>query len=132
MEGRTDVNSMKCTYHPDVETNLRCSKCGKPICPRCLVETPVGARCPDCARLYKLPTFNIAPHHYMRAIGVGVGLAIGFGLFWGFIENQVEFSRLNIIPIQSIDMITPAHITRCIEVQIVLVICEFVDIDGST
>ena len=49
---------MRCAYHPDVETNLRCGKCGKAICPKCLVQTPVGARCPDCARLYKLPTYR--------------------------------------------------------------------------
>src|SRR5918998_2748126 len=38
-----------CADHPDVETRLRCSRCGKPICSRCGVRTPVGMRCPDCA-----------------------------------------------------------------------------------
>ncbi len=35
---------MKCATHPEVDTNLRCGKCGKPICLRCLVQTPVGDR----------------------------------------------------------------------------------------
>src|SRR3989304_4969303 len=33
---------MQCATHPGVETELRCATCGKPICPDCLVGTPVG------------------------------------------------------------------------------------------
>ena len=40
----------KCARHPSVETTLRCGRCETPICPRCLVHTPVGARCPDCGQ----------------------------------------------------------------------------------
>lgn len=39
-----------CTNHPNVETYLRCSRCGKPICSRCAKLTPTGYRCPDCLR----------------------------------------------------------------------------------
>jgi hypothetical protein len=39
-----------CRNHPGVETRLSCSSCGAPICPRCMVATPVGQKCPDCAR----------------------------------------------------------------------------------
>lgn len=42
---------MRCALDPDTETNLTCGKCGQPICPKCLVQTPVGARCPQCAAL---------------------------------------------------------------------------------
>lgn len=73
---------MKCAEHPDVETNLRCGKCGKPICPKCLVQTPVGARCKDCARLQVLPTFQVTTNHYLRAIGVAVGMAFACGAAW--------------------------------------------------
>jgi len=31
-----------------VGTQLTCAGCGAPICPRCLVRTPVGLKCPDC------------------------------------------------------------------------------------
>lgn len=37
-----------CSRHPKVETNLRCASCGTPICPKCLVQTPVGMKCRDC------------------------------------------------------------------------------------
>src|SRR4051794_32911103 len=39
-----------CYRHPDRETGVSCSNCGKPICPDCMTPTPVGMRCPDCAK----------------------------------------------------------------------------------
>jgi membrane associated rhomboid family serine protease len=39
-----------CYRHPDRETGVSCSNCGRPICPDCMTSTPVGMRCPDCAR----------------------------------------------------------------------------------
>jgi hypothetical protein len=37
-----------CANHPSVSTMLRCNRCGKPICVRCAVRTPVGYRCRQC------------------------------------------------------------------------------------
>jgi len=88
---------MKCTFHPDVETNLRCGKCGKPICPKCLVQTPVGARCPDCAKLYKLPTYQVSATYLLRAIGTGAGMAIVGGVIWGVVRGLVPFFYLNLL-----------------------------------
>ena len=39
-----------CYRHPDRETRVSCSNCGRPICPDCMTSTPVGMRCPECAR----------------------------------------------------------------------------------
>ncbi len=39
-----------CYRHPERETNVSCSNCDRPICPDCMISTPVGMRCPDCAR----------------------------------------------------------------------------------
>ena len=39
-----------CYRHPGRETNVSCSNCGRPICPDCMTVTPVGMRCPECAR----------------------------------------------------------------------------------
>jgi membrane associated rhomboid family serine protease len=39
-----------CYRHPDRETGVACSNCGRPICPDCMTSTPVGMRCPECAR----------------------------------------------------------------------------------
>ena len=88
---------MKCAFHPDVETNLRCGKCGKPICPKCLVQTLVGARCPDCAKLYKLPTYQVSATYFLRAIGTGAGMAIVGGVIWGVVRGSVPFFYLNFL-----------------------------------
>jgi len=39
-----------CYRHPSRETGVSCSNCGRPICPDCMTPTPVGMRCPECAR----------------------------------------------------------------------------------
>src|SRR6266508_249423 len=40
---------MTCYRHPDRETGVSCSECGRGICPDCMVFAPVGIRCPDHA-----------------------------------------------------------------------------------
>jgi membrane associated rhomboid family serine protease len=39
-----------CYRHPDRETGVSCSNCGRPICPECMTPTPVGMRCPECSQ----------------------------------------------------------------------------------
>lgn len=39
-----------CYRHPDRETGVSCSSCGRPICTDCMIPTPVGMRCPECAK----------------------------------------------------------------------------------
>jgi membrane associated rhomboid family serine protease len=38
---------MTCYRHPNRETRLSCSECGRPICTECMTMAPVGLRCPD-------------------------------------------------------------------------------------
>ncbi len=39
-----------CYRHPNRETAVSCSSCGRPICPDCMTPSPVGMRCPECMR----------------------------------------------------------------------------------
>lgn len=62
-----------------------------------MVETPVGARCPDCARLYRLPTFQVSGRYFLIAGGTGLGMAAVCGLIWGLIGSFLGFFYLNIL-----------------------------------
>lgn len=37
-----------CYRHPGEETRVRCTRCGRPICPECMHPAPVGHHCPTC------------------------------------------------------------------------------------
>ena len=39
-----------CYRHPDRETGLSCSECGRPVCTDCVTFAPVGLRCPEHAQ----------------------------------------------------------------------------------
>ncbi|MDZ4277860.1 MAG: hypothetical protein U1B78_01845 [Dehalococcoidia bacterium] len=74
---------MQCATHPSVETELACGKCGKPICPRCLHHTPVGARCRQCANIRRLPTYQISAGYLARGAGAAAGAGAVLGVVWG-------------------------------------------------
>lgn len=85
-----------CPRHPRVETRLACSKCETPICPQCLVQTPVGARCPNCAQLRRLPTFEMGTVTIAKAAGTGAVLAGATGFIWGLLF--FDLFRLPFLP----------------------------------
>jgi len=54
-----------CYRHPNRETGVSCSNCGRPICPDCMTPTPVGMRCPECAQdRTRVTRGAVAPSHY--------------------------------------------------------------------
>lgn len=73
---------MQCAAHPTVETELGCSRCGKPICVRCIVQTPVGARCRECANVRRLPTYNVGKGTMLRAVVAAVASGVVLGIAW--------------------------------------------------
>src|SRR3990172_1471515 len=66
---------MRCATHPDVETELCCATCGKPICPDCLVETPVGMKCREHGLSPMPPVYRVTPAGYGAAIPAGLVLS---------------------------------------------------------
>ncbi|MGH2532547.1 MAG: B-box zinc finger protein [Thermomicrobiales bacterium] len=80
----SSTGEVPCTYHPNVQTRLRCSRCGKPICPRCGVRTPVGLRCPECAGVRGLPTYRTESTTLLKAGGIGLAVAIAVGALWAY------------------------------------------------
>lgn len=74
-----------CQRHPTVESALRCGRCDTVICPRCLVFTPAGTRCPDCAKLRRPVMYELSVSHYLRAAAVTIGLGAGLGVVGAFL-----------------------------------------------
>jgi len=84
-----------CYWHPEVETRLSCSRCGKNVCTQCMVQAPVGIRCRECGRAVRMPTFDVKTTHLARAIGIGLAIAIAGGILWGIFNDlfAVPFLR---------------------------------------
>ncbi len=70
----------ECSYHKGVETGVSCVECGRYICPKDWVDTPVGYKCREHG-LTKRPTLGgVKPRQYLAgagaALGAGVALAV--------------------------------------------------------
>jgi hypothetical protein len=71
---------MYCVNHPNVETYLRCNKCGRPVCTKCVVQTPVGYRCRDCVNAQQKVFYaDFRPVHYLVAAAVALPLSLVAG-----------------------------------------------------
>lgn len=71
----SDENTLYCTVHPHVETTLRCNRCGRPMCTKCAVQTPVGYRCKQCVRQQQDTFFNAQMLDYLAAGGISLALS---------------------------------------------------------
>ena len=87
----------RCAEHPDVETGLRCGRCETPICPKCMIMTPVGARCETCADVRPSPIFTAGRQEYKSAILTGVGVALATGLVAGLLRGLIPFFGLMVM-----------------------------------
>jgi len=65
-----------CAVHPTVETTLRCNKCGRYMCTKCVVRTPVGYRCKQCVHQQQDVYFTASQRDYIVAAAVSFALSI--------------------------------------------------------
>ncbi|MCC7372407.1 MAG: hypothetical protein IT306_28595 [Chloroflexi bacterium] len=86
----TGPGPWRCLRDPGVETYLRCGRCETPICPRCLIQTPVGSRCRDCAQLRRLPMFEVRPVHYLRGLAAGLAAGVAAGLVMVLLQTNIR------------------------------------------
>ena len=70
-----DDGVLYCTNHPNVETMLRCNRCGRPMCTRCVVPTPVGYRCKQCVGQQQASFYTGGAVDYV--LGAIIGLVLG-------------------------------------------------------
>jgi hypothetical protein len=87
---------VECPRNPGVETALRCQQCDAPICPRCLVQSPVGAKCRDCARVMRSPIYTVRGMSLARSVAVAVIGGVVTGLIWGFVLLPFTIGFLSI------------------------------------
>ncbi|HML22713.1 MAG TPA: B-box zinc finger protein [Aggregatilinea sp.] len=77
----TEDEVVYCTVHPNVEATLRCNRCGRPMCTRCAVLTPVGYRCKQCVRQQQDTFFNAQFYDYLIAAGASVVISFVAAFF---------------------------------------------------
>ncbi len=68
-----------CAFHPRVETVLRCSQCGRPICVRCATSYQVGQLCPLCLRGRRPAYYQPAASQLALAGGATFLTAVALG-----------------------------------------------------
>src|SRR5574337_317867 len=83
--------TLVCANHPQTPTALRCNKCGKPICSRCAVRTPVGYRCKECVRGQQQIFETAMWYDYLLAAVIAAPLAAIAGFF---VVQLIWFSLL--------------------------------------
>ncbi len=76
-----------CVNHPQTETYLKCNKCGKPVCMKCVQRTPVGYRCNECLGLQRAGYYNATTFDYILASIIAVVL----GAIGGFFISLIGF-----------------------------------------
>ena len=98
-----------CARHSKTETKIRCGRCETPICPECLVHAPVGMRCPDCAKVNVVPTYDVPLPVLLRGIGAGVGVAGILALVYLF--TVPAMFRLVFLGIPGLNIVLPILFT---------------------
>jgi membrane associated rhomboid family serine protease len=74
-----------CYRHPDRETGLSCSECGRPICTECMTPAAVGLRCPEHAgpqrRVWAPRIVARSPRGATNALVTRTLIAINVGIY---------------------------------------------------
>ncbi|HEY4279819.1 MAG TPA: rhomboid family intramembrane serine protease [Conexibacter sp.] len=110
-----------CYRHPNRQTGVACSNCGRAICTDCMTPTNVGMRCPECARertrvvrpsrMPQFGTSGLSATHILIALNViafvaelaaggkigdgGGGTLYEKGVLWGpFVHFDHQYYRL--------------------------------------
>jgi membrane associated rhomboid family serine protease len=84
-----------CYRHPNRVTGVSCSSCGRPICPDCMTPTPVGMRCPECAKQKtKVHDMRTARSEPRVTVGIIIVCAVAFLASGSFGLGTAGNSRL--------------------------------------
>ncbi|MCX7753884.1 MAG: hypothetical protein N2117_01380 [Anaerolineales bacterium] len=104
-----------CTYHPSVETTLRCRRCEKYICTKCAVRTPTGYICKECSRAQQKAFETAETIDYLLGFAAAVVLSligsflimlIGFVGFFGLILVSLAAPTAGILIAEALRFVT--------------------------
>jgi membrane associated rhomboid family serine protease len=70
-----------CYRHPDQETRVHCTRCGRPICPDCMTPAPVGHHCPSCVAEARRAAPALRPRLPRPRSATTALLALNIGVF---------------------------------------------------
>jgi hypothetical protein len=91
MPATTQEEITYCGVHEDREATLRCIRCERYMCTQCVVQTPVGYICRECARKHDDKFFNatnlddvivFSTCAILTGIGAAVVNALGIPIFF--------------------------------------------------
>ncbi len=77
---------MTCYRHTNRVAGRRCTRCGKPACPSCLVQASVGSHCVDCAKAARpdiktrAKFWSAGQHHLVTMAMIAVNVAVFVGV----------------------------------------------------
>jgi hypothetical protein len=73
-----------CAEHEDTPTSLRCARCEKLVCPKCMVQAPVGIRCREHGKAQKPPMYQVSRVYMARGFGAAIVVGIVGGIVLAF------------------------------------------------
>jgi hypothetical protein len=89
------AETMHCYRHPDRETRVSCATCGRPICTECMVQTEVGIKCPDDARMPRGARAGVMKRNQIvKSFLAGVAVALIGAVVVYFVLPEIGFGRL--------------------------------------
>jgi len=97
----------QCYRHPGRETYIGCQRCGRPICPECMISAAVGFQCPECvAEGMRTTRQNRTPYGGHRATNpsatslalIGINAVVWLLLTVTGGGSSPWFSRLALLP----------------------------------
>jgi len=95
-ESITEKKTPTCYRHPDRETWVTCGRCGKSLCPDCMMHGPVGVRCRECLLPQgKVGTAGILDAQVIRRSGrIAALVAIGCIFLLSFASLLIGFLQI--------------------------------------
>ncbi len=75
----------ECSFHKGVQTSVTCIECGRYICPKDMIDTPVGYKCHECGRTRRPTLGGVKPRQLALGAAAGLGAAAVGGLVLAFV-----------------------------------------------